>query len=168
MAVLTRTSRAGTLPLSLVAVAASVAMPFMVHLVPAGQSLGAALLPIFWAPFLAALMFGPVPAFFAALGAPVANHLLTGMPPTAVLPSLTLELVLFVAALSLLVRWSSLRKLPLLAPAAYLIARLVAAFILLGGAGLEGSLGSLGAALPGIVALAAINWLYLLLRKGSR
>lgn len=79
MAMTAQTSVVRTISLSAVAVAASVAIPFLVHLAPGGSSIGATLLPIFWAPLLAILFFGPVPAVAAALLAPLLNHLITGM-----------------------------------------------------------------------------------------
>lgn len=168
MAVTVQSSVTRTVSLSAVAVAASVAVPFLVHSVPSGQALGSALLPIFWAPLIAALVFGTIPAFAAALLAPALNHLVTGMPPTPVLPSLTLELVLFVTAIVVFSRVRSLRRTPALGLLAYFAARIVAGLLLVGAGSMAAFFGSLGSMLPGLIALLLVNWGVLLLRRNVR
>lgn len=166
MAVIAQTKVVRTLSLAAVAVAASVAVPFVVHLFPGGQAVGATLLPIFWAPLLAAYFFGPVPALVAALAAPAANHAVTGMPPAFLLPSLTAELAVFVGLVLLALHAPAARRSPLVAPVAYLVARLaVAAGVQLGGAGAldVAVLGAAAAAaVPGLIALFALNGLAVL------
>lgn len=171
MALTAQTSVVRTISLSAAAVAATVAIPFAVHLVPGGSSIGSAILPIFWAPLLAIVFFGPVPAVTAALLAPVLNHLITGMPPAFVVTPLTVELALFVGLLLLAARSPRLSRTPLLAPFAYLVARVVAALVLLLVGVSSGTFGSvftgLGSALPGLISLFVINWLALTLKPRS-
>lgn len=157
MAVTTHTFTIRTVSLAAAAVAASVAIPFAVHLLPAGSSVGAALLPIFWAPLLAAAFFGPVPAVAAAVLAPVLNHLVTGMPPEFIVPGLTAELIVFVAVLFVAHRSDRLKRSLVVAPIAYLVARLaVGGALILAGrapAGWSGLSASLIDAWPGYLAL---------------
>lgn len=152
-----------TLSLSVVAVGASVAVPFLVHLLPGGQGVGASLLPIFWAPLLAVALLGPVPALVAATAAPALNHALTGMPPTFLLPGLTAELVVFTGLSLLAGRGRSVAGAALAAPAAYLIARwsVGVAGAALGGTAVDplAPLAGLAGAAPGLVALAALGGL---------
>lgn len=160
MAVIASGSTVRTLSLSAVAVAASVGIPLLVHVLPGGSAIGAALLPIFWAPLLAILLFGAVPAAIAALLAPLLNHLLTGMPPEFVVGSITAELTVFVAVLTLAVRSQPLRRSPFLAPLAYLVARVAvgAVAVMLGDStsGWPGLLRSIPSAWPGLVTLFVI------------
>lgn len=76
---------------------ATVALPFFVHLIPnTGSSpIGAVLLPIFYAPLVAALLYRVHVGLLAAVAGPVLNHLITGMPAPEILLILTLELILF-------------------------------------------------------------------------
>ena len=113
MALTAQASVVRTISFTAAAVAASVAIPFAVHLVPGGSSIGAAILPIFWAPLLAVVFFGPVPGVAAALVAPVLNHLITGMPPSFVLLPLTVELAIFVGVLLLASRFEPVKRTPL-------------------------------------------------------
>lgn len=171
MAMTAQTSVVRTISLTAAAVAASVAIPFLVHLVPGGSSIGATLLPIFWAPLLAVVFFGPVPGVVAALLAPLLNHVLTGMPPAFVVTSLTIELGVFVAVLVLASQWAWAKRSPLLAPAAYLVARVLAALVLIVVGSSAASVGSvfagLGGAIPGLISLFVINLLALLLKRRS-
>lgn len=161
MAMTAQTSVVRTVSFSAAAIAASVAIPFIVHLVPGGDSIGATLLPIFWAPLLAVLFLGPVPGIAAAVLAPYLNHVLTGMPPSFVLPSLTLELGIFVAVIVLVSRNEKAKHIPLLAPVAYLVARVITGLVLTQTDSIAQSaaivFGNLGAAWPGIACLLVLN-----------
>lgn len=147
---------------SVVAIAASLAFPFLIHLLPTaeGVRLGSTLLPIFWAPLIALLVFGPIPAVAAAALAPSVNNLVTGLPPNPVVASLTLELLAFVVIALLLLRW--LPRNPLVAPMSYAAAHLIvtAGFWLSSGVP-EGAwaalAGSFWTGLPGIGILLALN-----------
>src|SRR5690606_29539743 len=115
-----RPSAVRTISLSVVAVGASLAFPYLVHLLPAGQGpqVGATYLPIYWAPLLATVLFGFVPGLAAAALGPFLNHWVTGSPPEFLLTSMTLELLAFVALFALLIKVTP-RNL-LAAPLAYL------------------------------------------------
>lgn len=169
MAMTAQTSVVRTISLTAAAVAASVAIPFLVHLVPGGSAVGATLLPIFWAPLLAVVFFGPVPGVIAALLAPLLNHMITGMPPAFVVTSLTVELGIFVAVLVLASRSVWAKRTPLLAPIAYLVARVLAAVALIVVGSSAASVGSvfagLGSAVPGLITLFVINLLALLIKR---
>jgi len=154
--------------LSVVAVAASLAFPYLVHLLPAGQGpqVGATYLPIYWAPLLATLLFGFAPGLAAAALGPVLNHWVTGSPPAFLLASMTLELVAFVVLLRLLLNHAP-RNL-LAAPLAYLTGRaLVTASVWFSSGMPAGSWAGLASSLqtawPGVAILtvigAALVWL---------
>jgi len=66
-------------------------LPALVHRLPQG---GQALLPIFFFTLVGGWRFGAAAGLLTGTLSPVVNHLLTGMPPGAVLPSLTLQSVL--------------------------------------------------------------------------
>lgn len=121
----TQPSVVRTISVSALAVAATLAFPYLVHLLPAGQGpqVGATYLPIYWAPLLAVALFGFVPGLAAAALGPVLNHRVTGNPPEFLLTSMTLELVSFVVLLRLLL---SLGDRNLVAvPVAYLLSRVL-------------------------------------------
>src|SRR5690606_19235263 len=157
------------LSLSAVAVAASLAFPYLVHLLPAGQGpqVGATYLPIYWAPLLATLLFGFVPGLAAAALGPILNHWVTGSPPEFLLTSMTLDLVAFVVFLRLLLDLAP-RNL-FAAPLAYLAGRaLVTAGVWFSSGMPAGSWAglssSLQTALPGIAILTAIGAVLVWLR----
>lgn len=112
---------------TVVTVVLTFALPLLFHLLPsAGIPLGARLLPIFYAPLLATLLFPPVVALAASLTAPFINHVLTGNPPLPMATLLSAELLIFSGMVLLLRRrWPLL---PVIAPLAYLIARVVVFF----------------------------------------
>lgn len=113
---------------TVVTVALTFALPLLFHLLPsAGIQLGARLLPIFYAPLLAALLFPPVVALSASLTAPLINHVLTGNPPLPMATQLSAELLLVFTGMVLLLRrrWPLL---PVIAPLAYLVARVTVFF----------------------------------------
>lgn len=153
-----RPSAVRTISLSAVAVAATLAFPYLVHLLPAGQGpqVGATYLPIYWAPLLAVMLFGLVPGLAAAALGPILNHLVTGSPPEFLLTSMTLELVAFVLILYLVLR-ASPRNL-VAVPLAYLVSRaLVTAVTWLTSGTSSGTWNALGSSLqtawPGIAIL---------------
>lgn len=120
------TRPAALLSATAVTVVAALILPLLVHLVPSeGVPLGARLLLIFYAPFLAAAFFPPAVGLTAALLTPFVNFALTGAPPPAVAFSLSTELLVFVGFVLTLKRY----RLPLVAPLAYLVARTVTFFV---------------------------------------
>ncbi len=81
---------------ALVAVAAAVALPQLVHLIGAhtgaGTALGELLLPMHLPIILAGLLCGPYAAGIAGLLSPILSFILTGMPLAAMLPFMAIEL----------------------------------------------------------------------------
>jgi hypothetical protein len=109
--------------------AVSVALPFTIHLLPAiaARPVGAMLLPMFYAPLIAVILFRPHVAIITGLLSPLLNSRLTGHPLPEMAGLLTFELVLFsVIALLIQRRWKSF---PGSAVFAYLAAVLSAAAI---------------------------------------
>ena len=152
------------IPATLATVAATLLLPFLVHLLPpsGGVPLGARLLPLFIAPFLAVVLFHPAVALVASLVTPLLNRLLTGQPAWEMSVLLTVELFTFSLAAWLLVRrwpkfWGN-------APLAYVIAK-AASLLLLSVLPLLpvspwrffGS--SLQTALPGVLVLLVLNFI---------
>jgi hypothetical protein len=129
---------AATLSVGLVA---AVALPFLVHLLPAdgGPPQGARLLPIFYAGLVLALRGATVPALALAVLAPLLNRALTGMPAGPMLPTLMTELLVFTLVLVAAVRFWP-RGAPYLGPVAYLMAAMVARPLLVPGAAPWGTL----------------------------
>jgi hypothetical protein len=98
-------------------------IPFAVHLAPwsGARPLGAYLLPMFWATFVAVYFFGTGAGLLTGLFAPAVNLLVTGLPAWKFLSVMSLELVIF----AVLTAWA-VRRAPrfwLLAPLGYLAAK---------------------------------------------
>ena len=105
--------------------------PWVVHAIPSWDDspIGAKLLPIFYAPLIAALTGRGQVAVGVALLAPWVNHLLFGMPPRPIAILLTIELVVFsIVAASMASRWAGQAW---LGPAAYLATKPIVFVILL-------------------------------------
>lgn len=97
--------------------------PWVVHFIPAWDDspIGAKLLPIFYAPLIAALTGRGQVAVLVAFLAPWINHLIFGMPARPIAILLTIELAGFsIVATWLASRWSGQAW---LGPAAYLAAK---------------------------------------------
>ncbi len=105
-------------------------LPFLVHLVPLSGPvpLGARLLPIFYAPLLAAWLFRPAIALIASLLMPFLNHVFTGMPTLPMSILLSLELIVF--SLVLLLNRNYWPQWPL-APLAFVLGKVVPAVVLI-------------------------------------
>ncbi|MBX3143644.1 MAG: hypothetical protein KF813_07810 [Trueperaceae bacterium] len=158
----TLAARSFVIPATVITVALTVALPFLVHLLPpvGAVPMGAVLLPLFIAPFIAAYLFHPTAALIASLVTPLLNRQLTGQPTVEMAVMLTVELCAFtVVALLLRSRWP---RSVINAPLAYLAAKLVAAGVL-GVTALIPALplgyltSSLINALPGLVLLLVVN-----------
>ena len=98
-------------------------VPFLVHLAPwaGARPLGAYLLPMFWATFVAVYFYGAGAGLLTGLFAPAINLLLTGLPAWKFFSVMSLELVIF----ALVLTWA-VRRAPrfwLLAPLGYLVAK---------------------------------------------
>jgi small-conductance mechanosensitive channel len=146
----------------------SVMFPFMVHVIPVPDvgRLGAMLLPMFYAPLLAALLARHRSALMVAALAPWLNWALTSHPAPLGAVALTIELVAFVLAMRALLARAGARW--FLAAPAYLACMAAAALgaaavpVLIGGRGsLAWALECVSTGLPGIAILVLINWLVL-------
>ena len=84
--------------------ALSVMFPFLIHVLPVPEDarLGPRLLPMYYAPLLAALLGRPSSALSVAVAAPWLNWALTGHPDLAGGLMVMLQLVTFVVALRVL------------------------------------------------------------------
>lgn len=104
-------------------------LPLLVHIVPltGPMPLGARLLPIFYAPLLAAWIFHPAVGLLASLLMPFVNHAFTGMPTLPMTVLLSLELVVF--SLGLLLNKKYWPQLPL-APLAFIAGKVLSAILL--------------------------------------
>ena len=146
----------------------SVGFPFMIHTisVPENAQLGLRLLPMFYAPLLAALWGRMQSAVTVALLAPWLNWALTSHPSPLSAIGMTVQLLGFVFTLRILL--SSLGARWLLAAPAYLSGMAASALAsvvfptLIGGQGtLTWVAKSMAMGLPGIAILILINWLAL-------
>lgn len=157
-------SRRFVIPATLVTTALAVALPVVVHLLPPVGTvpMGAVLLPLFIAPFVAVFLFHPAAALGASLVTPSLNRALTGQPTAEMATLLTIELCAFtLVALFLRRAWP---RSVLSAPLAYLAAKLVAAAVLSFSALIPAlPLGYLTTsvvnALPGLALLVVVNLL---------
>lgn len=136
-------------------------LPLLVHLVPlAGPvPVGARLLPIFYAPLLAAWLFHPAVGLLASLLMPFINHAFTGMPTLPMTILLSLELVVF--SIGLLLNRKYWPKLPL-APLTFVAGKVISAILLVFVAIVPASpwaylLSSLQNGLPGLLILLVLH-----------
>lgn len=87
----------GKTMLTLCAIAASVALPQLIHMIGAisglGTSLGEVLLPMHFFVFLVGLYAGPAAGSVTGACAPLISFLLSGMPRAASLPFMMIELL---------------------------------------------------------------------------
>ena len=105
-------------------------LPYFVHLLPTWDDapVGARLLPIFYAPLVAALSERPRYSVTLAFIAPWVNHFLIGMPAAPVAMILTFELLMFSVILHLLLR--QYRKGAWMGPAAYLLVKPISGLLI--------------------------------------
>ena len=105
-------------------------IPFLVHLVPWAnpRPLGAYLLPMFWATFIAVYLFGLKAGLLTGLFGPAINLLVTGLPAWRFFGAMSLELVVFVLATT----WAVGRapRVWLWAPFGYVVAKTLTALLL--------------------------------------
>jgi hypothetical protein len=139
-------------------------IPFAVHLAPwsGARPLGAYLLPMFWATFVAVYFFGARLGVVVGLFAPLVNLAVTGLPAWKFLSVLSFELVVFALVTTWLVRRAP--RLMLAAPLGYVVAKigstgLQAATSAFGDIGSPGDffVRSLVGGLAGLGVLAVIN-----------
>lgn len=139
-------------------------VPMAVHVIPwSGSSpLGAHLLPMFWATFVAAYLFGARLGVIVGLAAPILNLLVTGLPAWKFLSVLSVELVLFALVSTWAVRVAP--RFFLIAPLAYVAAKIgstgvQSATVVFGDIGRPADffLGSLATGAAGLAMLLAVN-----------
>lgn len=140
---------------------ATMTLPVVVHLLPNinGNLAGAVFLPIFLAPMFAAFRYKKHVAIFAGIFAPLLNYLIMGRPAPEMVITLGFEVVLFAWALNWLKGLKGIQYIA--APAAYLLASLVAAV----GLSMTGKLANpvsfwangVVVAIPGILLMAMAN-----------
>ncbi len=140
-------------------------VPFLVHLAPwsGARPLGAYLLPMFWATFVAVYFYGAGAGLLTGLFAPAVNLLVTGLPAWKFLSVLSFELAVF----AVLLAWAVRRRpqLWLLAPLGYLAAK-TASTLLQSATPVFGDIGapvrffanSVAGGAAGLAVLAAINF----------
>jgi len=140
-------------------------VPFLVHVAPwaGARPLGAYLLPMFWATFVAVYFYGAGAGLLTGLFAPAINLLVTGLPAWKFLSVLSFELAVF----ALVLAWA-VRRAPrfwLLAPLGYLVAK-TASTLLQSATPVFGDIGaplrffaaSVAGGAAGLAVLAAINF----------
>ncbi|MDA1330559.1 MAG: hypothetical protein O3B43_05795 [Chloroflexi bacterium] len=154
------------IPAAIVTIAGMVLFPLATHVLPSigGVPLGARLLPMFYAPLVAAYYFHPAVSVVAALVAPWLNHQLTGAPAEPMVVVLTIELVVFSLAVQALHRrfprfWIAAPGAYLLAKGVSLIVLTVPPYALVPATAWHNTATSLMMAWPGLVVLFSINWL---------
>ncbi len=108
---------------------AAVAFPFLVHLIPPYQGIpmGAYLLPMFYVPFIALVLYRISLALIIAVAAPLISFLISGSPQFGFMGMLTLEVFLFTligtALLASPIKW-------LAAPLGYIGAKVISSSLL--------------------------------------
>ncbi len=83
-------------------VAGNIALPQLVHFLPGG---GLVFLPIYFFTLIAAYKYGIMAGLLTAILSPLANHLLFGMPPLAMLPIVVTKSVLLAIAAAAAARY---------------------------------------------------------------
>ena len=122
-----KTDKRYQIPATVVTISLTLLFPFIVHTI-GGPAAGARWLPLFYAPFIAVVLFHPAVGIVAGLLTPFLNHWLTGAPPWGTAVLLSVELVIFATTSHLLLRrWP---RLWMAAPLAYLLALLTAVLLL--------------------------------------
>jgi hypothetical protein len=144
----------------------SVMFPIMIHVfpVPDDTRLGPKLLPIFYAPLLAALWGRTRSAWIVALAAPWLNWALTSHPAPRTAIVIMVELAAFVFVLRALLarfgpRWFYAAPAYLAAMAAATLAASIRPDLIGGRPAVAWALQNISTGLPGVAILVLINWL---------
>lgn len=143
----------------------SLFLPFVFHLLPSydDSAWGPRLLPLFYAPTTAALLYKPHVSLILAVAPLILNHLITGRPPVPMAFQLSLEMLVFTG----FARFFALKQLPfwVIGPAAYILGKPVMILLLFLVSGLPGhgdpvgwALRSLLLAIPGVFILGLIGF----------
>ncbi len=93
-------------------IAGNILFPQLCHLIPQG---GLILLPIYFFTLVGAYKYGLTVGLLTAVGSPLVNHLLFGMPPTAMLPIILTKSILLAVAAALVARKAGKVTLPAIA-----------------------------------------------------
>ncbi len=143
----------------------SLILPVLIHLIPifGVSSWGARLLPIYYAPLIAALFYRAHVGLIVTLCPPWINHLFTGMPNIPVTSLLTCELLIFVLLIIFFVNLAGRKW--FYGPLAYLVAKTLFFMVLLFwppdfllNPPLDYFKNTLFVAIPGILLLGLVNW----------
>lgn len=148
--------------------AATMILPLVIHLIPNinGNLAGAVLLPIFWAPMVAAFVYKKHVAILAGIFAPLFNYLILGRPAPEMVVTLGFEIVLFALLASWLKNLQAVKYIAV--PVAYVIASLtvVSGMSLLNDhASFSIWVNTTTVAIPGILLMGLGNLLLLRFRK---
>ncbi len=145
----------------------AVLAPFFAHLIPSWDDspMGARLLPIFYAPLLAAMLHRAHVSIIVALAAPWVNHMLLGMPPLPIARVLTVELLVFSILVLLISQRTRKTGGAWVGPAAYLLTMGVLYLVFLVAPALNPAptalayvSGAVKTAWPGIIILGLLSW----------
>ncbi len=119
------------IPAALITLGLMWLVPFLIHLIPFSGTVppGARLLPIFYAPLLAAWLFNPMVGIASSLLMPFINYAFTGMPAFGMAVMLSVELSVFSLVLS--IYKNRYPQQPLLAPLAVIAGKFISALLLL-------------------------------------
>lgn len=146
----------------------SVLFPFLIHVLPVPETarLGARLLPMFYAPLLAALWGRRQTAWLVAFAAPWLNWILTGHPAPVGAVAMEIQLLVFVVVVPLLlpgpvVRWLAAVPAYLAAMGAALLVAVIFPSLIGGRPPVAWVINSVGQSLPGVAVLVLINALAL-------
>jgi hypothetical protein len=141
---------------------ATIALQFLIHLIPSYNNtpVGAILLPMFFAPFVAVIFFRLHVALLAGILGPVFNYLITGSPAPEIVSLLTIELMVFVFASSFILRFDKINIAA--APISIILAKLSSwlialAFPVIGNFTTGFFIQSFISAIPGIFILFILN-----------
>ncbi len=117
-----RSKRSLQIPAVFITVVMMLILPFFIHLI-GGPTAGMRWLPMFYAPFVAVVLFHPMVSIVAGLSAPFLNHLITGAPPLPNVAMLSFELIMFsILSFQLYRRWPAFWG---ATPLAYLLAKVL-------------------------------------------
>jgi hypothetical protein len=151
--------------LNALALVVALLMPVILHMAPwgGGVPLGALLLPMFWAAFVAVFFYGLGAGALVAVFGPALNTLLTHFPEFRFNAGMSFELLVFVVFAWVVLRGEWGRRFWLLAPLAYVVAKVCSSGVRVAGEEAVGTvaesfLRAVSNGVPGLVVLAVINF----------
>lgn len=140
-------------------------LPIIIHLIPnwGNHPWGARLLPIYYAPLIAALFYPVHVSLIVALCPPWINLIITGLPKLPYAALMTYELLIYVLFITFLVNLSGRRW--FYGPLSYLVAKVIVFLLLFTwppnyflDSPLSYFENTLLVAIPGIILLGLVNW----------